>query len=131
MYEELEEKAIENLKAKKSQKKSVYVVGVIFIAVSILLYIVSLNFHSTVAYWIKFPILVLALVYAIIYFSVFGFPFLGADEELTEEEIEREIVKIYKQRGVKNDDPQSEEDALELKEIEALRNKWEDDEEYV
>jgi len=131
MYDELHDKAVENLKKKKLQRRSVYVVGLIFSAVSIILYVVSLNFHSIVAYWIKFPILVLALVYAIIYFSTFGFPFMGDEDELTNEEIEREIVKIYKQSGMKSASPENDEDALELREIEALKNKYDDNDEFV
>ncbi len=128
MYEDLQEKAIENLKEKKAKKKGVHTVGVIFIAVSIVLFTISTNFYGDVAYWIKFPILILALVYGIIYFSVLGFPFLGDDDELTDEEIGREIVKIYKQQGINNTNT---EDELELREIEALKKKWDDDEEFV
>jgi SNF family Na+-dependent transporter len=129
MYEDLKEQAVKNLKKQRVKKRAVFIVGLIFAAVSALLYTISLNFDPFVAYWIKFPIMILALVFAIIYFSVFGFPFLG-DGELTDEEIEREIVKIYRLEGT-NRTTTNESDELELREIEALKNKWEDDEEYV
>jgi len=131
MYEDLKEQAIENLKKEKTKKKGVHIVGLIFVATSIILFTISLNFDPFVAYWIKFPILVLALVYAIIYFSVFGIPLIGEEDELTDEEIGREIVKIYKSESTNKSNVSNEEDALELKELEALKNKWEDDEEFV
>ena len=90
-----------------------------------------MNFYASTAYWIKFPILILALVYAIIYFSTFGVPFLGFEEEISEEEIEREIVKIYKLQN-KNDLNSTENlEELELKEIETLKKKWDDDDDFV
>ena len=130
MYDDIKALAIQNLKKKKKKKRGVHTVGVIFAAVAIILYSISLNFDPFTAYWIKFPILILGLVYGIIYFSVFGIPFLRNTDDLTQEEIELEMVKIYKlqkREGVQEDD-----DMLELREIEALENKWEDDdEEYV
>lgn len=131
MYEDLRKQAVENLKKEKATKKGVHIVGAIFVAVSIILFTVSLNFDPFVAYWIKFPILVLALVYGIIYFSVFGIPFLGESDELTDEEIGREIVKIYKKEESNNPNFSEDNEGLELKELEALKGKWEDDEEYV
>jgi len=130
MYEELKEKAVENLKKERAKKRGVHIVGVIFAAVSIILFVVSMNFNPTTAYWIKFPILILTLVYGIIYFSSFGIPFISEDDELTDEEIGREIVKIFKLEGSENN-MQHEEDPLVLKEIEALKNKWEDNDEFV
>ena len=130
MYEELKEKAIENLKKERAKKKSVHTVGVIFAAVSIFLFVVSMNFHPWTAYWIKLPILILALIYGIIYFTNFGIPFISEDDELTDEEIDREIVKIFKREGT-DKNIQIEDESLELKEIEALKNKWDDDEEFV
>lgn len=130
MYEDLQEKAVKNLKKERLKKKGVQIVGAIFTAVAIILYAVSLNFDPFVAYWIKFPILVLALTFGIIYFSVFGFPFLGSDEEISDEEIEREMVKIYKLKS-KEISKDEEIGELELREIESLKNKWEDDDEYV
>ena len=123
MYEDLKERAIENLKKEREKKKAVHIVGAIFVAVAIVLYTISLNFDPFVAYWIKFPILVLALVYAIIYFSVFGIPFISEDDELTDEEIGREIVRIFKLEGADKAGLSNKDDALELKEPEALKNK--------
>ena len=131
MYDELKEKAVENLKEKRALKKSVHIVGAIFIAVSIILFVISSNFHGTAAYWIKFPILILALVYGVIYFATFGFPFLSEDDELSDEEIEREIVKIYNLEGRSSSSNANDPDALELREIEALKSKWDDEEEFV
>lgn len=130
MYEDLKERAIENLKIKKTKVRSVHTVGVIFLAVAIILFTISINFTPNVAYWIKFPILVLALFYCIIYFSAFGIPFISEEEELTDEEIGREIVRIFKIEGANKSDS-TENDELELKELEALKNKWDDEDEFV
>ena len=131
MYEDLKNKAVTNIKNDRAKKRGVHTIGVIFTAVSIILFVISLNFNAYTAYWIKFPILILALVYAIIYFSVFGAPFLGTQEEISDEEIEREIVRIYKLEG-KNESKTSEDfEELELKEIETLKKKWEDDDDFV
>ena len=130
MYSEIKEKAVENLKEKRAKKRGVHTVGVIFTAVSIILFVISMNFHPTVGYWVRFPILVLALVYATIYFSIFGIPFVSGDDELSDEEIEREMAKIYRlEHG--NSSEEFEEDSLELREVERLGNSWEDDEELV
>ena len=118
MYDELKEKAIENLKEERAKKRGVYTVGALFVAVAIILYTISLNFDPFVSYWIKFPILILALVYAVIYFATFGFPFIENNNELTDEEIEREIVKIYQQSGPKKRTNLNEDEKLELREIE-------------
>lgn len=131
MYEELKEKAVENLKEKREKTRNVHTVGVIFAAVSILLFVISLNFDPFVAYWIKLPILILALVYGIIYFATFGIPFISDDDELSDEEIEREIVKIYNQEGRPKSKKSEGIDELELREIETLKNKWEDNEDFV
>jgi hypothetical protein len=131
MYENLKDKALAKIKRERVKKKSVHTVGIIFTAVSILLFVISMNFHGSAEYWIKFPILILALVYAIIYFSTFGVPFLGLDEEISDEEIEREIVKIYKQQSKEGQNNANNSEELELKEIESLKNKWDNDDEFV
>jgi len=131
MYEDLKNKAVTNLKKDRAKKKGVHIVGVVFSAISILLFVISMNFNAYVAYWIKLPILIFALVYAIIYFSVFGLPFLGLEDEISEEEIEREIVKIYKLQTKNESNVKDDIDELELKEIESLKHKWDDEDEFV
>ena len=131
MYEDLREKAVQNLQERKAKKRSIHTIGVIFAATSVILFIISLNFYASIAYWIKLPIPILAMVYAIIYCSVFGIPFISDDDELSDEEIEREIVKIYKLEGTKKELSSGSEDELELKEIEALKRKWDDGDEFV
>ena len=130
MYEDLKEKAIIEIKKKKAKRHSVYTVGVIFIAVSIILITISQIIPGTARFYLKIPILVLALVYAIIYFSAFGFPFLGNSDEISDEEIEREMVKIYKLQGSSRRSDENI-DQLELKEIESLKQRWEDEDDFV
>ena len=83
---QIRKKAEEKVKA----KKGFYVVATTFAAISIILYVISLNFYGMVAFWIKFPILVLVLVLGIIYVSIFGLPYSGDWEE---EEIEKEMAR--------------------------------------
>ena len=106
-------------------------VGFVFACLSALLFIISLNVPAQAAFWIKFPILVFAMVYGIVYFGTFGFPFLGDTDELSQEEIEREMVKIYKSQPKVGREDESFNEGLELREIEELKNRWEEDEDFV
>ena len=131
MYDDLKEQAVKNIKKERQKKRGVYVVGFIFASLSAILFIISLNLPDKAAFWIKFPILVFAMVYGIIYFGTFGFPFLSDTDEMTQEEIEREMVKIYKlQSSTKIEDEELSE-RLELREIEELKDKWENEDDFV
>ncbi len=125
-YEDLRKKAEKKVQA----KKGFYVVAMIFTAISIILYVISLNFHGWAAYWIKFPILVLALILGIVYVSTFGLPFSQGWEE---KEIEKEMARQYKMNppALPPEEELSQEDKLELKELERLRRKWDPLDDYV
>ena len=126
LYDEIRKKAEEKVRA----KKGFYVVSMIFVAISIILYVISLNFGGWVAYWIKFPILVLGLVLAIIYVATFGLPF---SQDWEEKEIEKEMARIYKKEppALPPAEDLSEEDKLELKELERLKRKWDPYDDFV
>ena len=91
MNKELRKKAkehVENLHA-------FYIVATVFGSISAILFVISLNFPVEVAYWICFPIIVLALVLGIIYVSMFGLslsrPF---NSHWKEEQILREMARL-------------------------------------
>ncbi len=130
LYNELRTKA----KKKVLAKKGFYITATAFGAISVILYVVSMNFYGWAAYWIKFPILVLALVLCILYVAIFGFPWMQFnDEDWEEEEIEKEMSRMYRKyrRSLPDDEEMSDEDILELKEFDKLRRKWDDYEGYV
>lgn len=132
MYEDIKEKA----KKKVEEKKGFYVLALIFLAVSIVLAVLSFMIGYPASFWIRFPILVLALLLGVFYLVIFGFPYSGIlTPEWEEEEMEKEMFKQFKE-NIKNlppadSDELSEEDRLELKELARLKRKWENREDYV
>jgi len=63
MYEDIKEKA----KKKVEEKKCFYVLALIFLAVSIVLAVLSFMIGYPASFWIRFPILVLALLLGVFY----------------------------------------------------------------
>lgn len=118
LYENLREKAIKRIEKEKKKRQGVYVVGWVFAVVSVILFVISTQFSGEAVFWTRFPIIILALVYSIVHVSTLGFPFLK-DDELSEEEIEREMVKIYKRSNL-NKISEEPIDRLELKQIEEI-----------
>ena len=134
MYEDLRQKAITKIEKERKAKKAVHIVGLIFSFVSIVLMVVSSQVpNPTAAFWIKFPILLLALVYGIIYTANFGIPFLSSSDDLTEEEIEREIVKIYRKTNLDKivADEDTHLDLQDLRELEELQIRQDQSDEFV
>lgn len=126
-YDELRKRAEKKVKG----KKAFYILATVFGALSVILYVVSLQFWGWAAYWIRLPILIFALVLAIVYVSIFGFAFMDTDWE--EEEVEKEIARLSKISPLElpSGEELSEEDKLELKELERLKRKWQDEDDYV
>lgn len=129
MYDELRSKA----EKKVEGKMGFYITAFVFACISLVLVVISLTVPAG-GFWIRFPILIFMMVLGIIYLSVFGIPFTGAlSKEWQEEEIEREMMKLYhsRRRFLPPPEELSDEDVLELKELERLKEKWEwSDEEY-
>jgi membrane protein YdbS with pleckstrin-like domain len=124
MHDDIEKKA----QQKVEEKKGFYFIAMIFLMVSVILFVLSTVIGGPAAFWIRFPILVLGLLAAVFYFYIFGFPFSNVlSEEWEEEEYERELFKLYRQKRHTLPPPEelSEEDRLELKELERLKEKWE------
>lgn len=124
--------------AKKNHqaKQAFYITAAVFVAISILLLVVSTVFEGTgAAFWIRLPVLVLALALGIVYVSMFGFSLRAFSDKAgwEEDQIEKEIRRLYRQRRMEL--PPSEdisaEESLELKELERLKRKWYDYDELV
>ena len=131
MYDELHRKA----KKRVNDKVGFAVTAAVFGFISIILIVISFSVgNPTAGFWIRFPILIFSLILGIIYISMFGIPFLGTySPEWQDEEIEREMMKMYYHRRKYLPPPEelSEEDKLELEELERLKEKWEyGDEDY-
>lgn len=132
MEKEIRKQAKKNHRA----KQAFYITAAVFAAISILLLVVSTAFESAqVAFWIRLPILVLSLTLGIVYVSMFGFSLRAfSDKEGWEEEqIEKEIRRLYRQRRTElpPGEDLSPEETLELKELERLKRKWYDYDELV
>ena len=130
MYEDLRKEA----QKKVDTKSAFYVLTFIFGAISGILLVISFMIGGDAGFWIRFPIMILAMVLGIIYLSIFGVPFSGVlSKEWKEEEIEKEILKLYKAKDftLPDDEDLSEEDRLELKQLERLKRKWERGEDFV
>ena len=132
MNEDLRKKAKKNHQA----KQAFYITVASFVAISIILMVVSSVFEGTeVAFWIRLPILVLSLALGIVYVSMFGFSLKAFSDKAAWEEgqIKKEMRRLYQQR--RNELPPGEdlpeEDVLELKELERLKRKWYDHDELV
>lgn len=128
MYDEIERRA----KKKVDDKVGFFITAIVFGFISIILAVIWLATGGSL--WILFPVLILALVLGIIYLSMFGLPYSGTfGAEWQEEEIEREMAKMYYRRRKYLPPPEelTDEDRLELQELERLKEKWEyDDYDY-
>ncbi len=132
MYEELRHKAIEKIEKNRKKRKEIQTVGVTFATTSVILFIVSTRLSGAQAFWVRLPIVILALVFLIIYTSEYGLPFFNNDDDdLTDEEIEREMIKIYRKSNLDKIALDKYSDSLELKEIEELKDKYERGEDFV
>lgn len=129
MYKELRKKA----KKKVEAKMGFYICTIVFSFVTVLLLMLSF-YLPAVGFWLRLPIPIFIMVLAILYLSAFGLPTTGAlSEDWKEEEIEKEMIKLYRQK--KNQLPTLEElsetEILELKKLEHLKKKWDWGEDYV
>lgn len=127
----------EEVKKRVEAKKSFLVVSFIFASISVILVAINVILYFThspadpsVHVWLLFPILILALVLIGIYLSIFGMPGSGNLSAQWEEEA---LHQVYLEKGLKipPDTELSEEDRLELKELERLKQKWEERDDFV
>lgn len=129
MYDELRKKAKKRVEA----KKAFYICIVVFSFTTIILLLLSFYLPS-IAFWLMLPLPAFIFVLGILYFFAFGLPFTGGySEDWEEDEIEKEIIKLYRQRRAHLPplEELSESEKLELKELERLKKKWDWGEDYV
>jgi pilus assembly protein TadC len=129
MYEELRKEAEKKVKA----KMSFFIIAIVFALTGVVLLMLSFYLPS-ISFWLRLPIPVLIMVLGIVYFSVFGLPATGITAaDWKEEEIEREIIKLYRQKKAQISPPQalSETEILELKELERLEKGRAQEEDFV
>lgn len=129
MYQELHKKA----KKKVEMKLSFYICVIVFPTIAAILLLLSFQIPSA-AFWLRLPIPLLFMTLAILYLYAFGLPHTGAlSEDWQEEEIEREILRMYRRRKVDlpPEESLSESEKLELKELERLEQKWGREEDFV
>lgn len=127
MYKNLRKKAEKRVQA----KVAFYICAIVFAFISIILLMMA-SYLPTVAFWLKLPIPVFIMVLCILYINAFGLPMsdtLSGDWQ--EEEIEREMVKLYHERKslLPPDEELTEEEKLDLIELERLEEKhtWRND----
>lgn len=132
MYEKIREEAVQSIEDKRSKKRTLQSLGFLFASVCVILYIVSTRFYGDTAFWIKFPMIILTFIYGFIHVSMYGFSFFGESDELSDEDIEREMANIYRKSNLeKLADIDGKVDGLELKEIETLIQKHDNSEDLV
>lgn len=129
MYKELHKKAKKKVEAKMAFFTSV----IVFSFVTVVLLMLSFYLPS-ISFWLRLPIPLFIMVLCILYLSAFGLPTSGAlSENWQEEEIEKEMIKLYRQKRVQLPPTEelSETEILELKELERLKKKWDWGEDFV
>lgn len=129
MYEELHKKA----KKKVETKMSFYICSIVFFFVTIVLLMLG-SYLPQISFWLKLPIPLFIMVLIILYLYAFGLPSSGAlSEEWQEEEIEKEMIRLYRQKKSQLPPPEelSETERLELKELERLREEGDWDADFV
>ena len=129
MYKELRKKA----KKKVEAKVAFYICLIVFSFVTIVLLMISF-YLPAVSFWLRLPIPIFLMVLGVLYITAFGYNNNGTlSEDWQEEEIEKEMLKLYQQRKAQLPPlkDRSEAEVLELKELERLQKKWYGEEDYV
>ena len=127
MYEDLRDRAIAKLEKKKKKEKVMQVIGVILGAVATFLFFIRYTADISDRPYFFIPIGILALVYCIIHTAVLGLPFMN-NHEITEDDIEQEIVKVYRKYKSSDLADMNEDEHLELIQMEEMLHEGE---EYV
>ena len=129
MYEEIRKKAEKKVKA----KMAFYICAIVFSFTTVLLLMLS-HYLPSISFWLRLPIPVFVMVLSILYLSAFGLPHSGEfSDDWKEEEIEREMIKLYRRKRTHLPpiEEMSEEEILELKELEQLKKKWDWGDDFV
>ena len=122
-YEELRHQAEKKVKV----KLAFLICASVFFFTTIILLTLS-YYLPAVAFWLRLPIPVFMMVLGILYLTAFGLPSTnGGSENWREEEIEKEMLRLYRQNKsrLQPTAEMSPTEVLELKELEQLEEKWE------
>ena len=129
MYQELRKKAEKKVEA----KKAFFICAIVFSFVTVVLLMLA-YYLPVISFWVSLPIPIFVMVLAILYVTAFGLPNNGKfSEDWEEEEIEKEMLKMYRRKKAELPpiEDLSENEVLELKELERLKKKWDWREDYV
>ena len=128
MQNELRKKAEQKVKA----KTTMFVLGIIFAFSALVLMILSFAIPS-IAFWLWIAIGSLGLSWGFIYIMAVVLPFSVLSKERHEEEVEMEYQRMQRnlQYRLPPAEDLSEEDKLELKELERLQKKWAQEDDLV
>jgi len=126
MYEELRDRAITNLERRRKKEKAVQVVGVVLGSIATLLFGIMYFMVPADRPYMLIPVGILGLLFSIIYTSILGLPFIN--NEISENDIEMEVAKIYREYKSTDLMDLTEEEQLEIRQIEILMD---DKDEYV
>lgn len=121
MYDELRDRAIINLEKKRKKVRIMQIVGVILGSVSLFLFFIRYLMYEGDRPYMFIPIGIMALVYCIIHTIVLGFPFVNNDD-ITEDEIEIEVIKVFRRYKRSDLNDINEEEELELKQMDRILN---------
>lgn len=127
MYEELRDRAITNLERKRKKVRAMQIVGAILGSIAVFLFFIRYTMYEGDRPYMFIPIGILALLYFIIHTAVLGLPFVGADD-ITEEDIEIEVIKVFRKYKSSVLQDLNAEEELELKQMDRVLN---NDEDYV
>lgn len=125
MYEDLRDRAIANLERRRKKVRVMQIIGVIMGSIATFLFFIRYLAAESDRIYFFIPIGILALAYCIVYTIVLGIPFMQ-EEDITEDEIEREVAKVYRKYKSADLDDLSEEEHLELRQIEEVLRDGED-----
>lgn len=125
MYEELRDRAITNLERRRKKVRAMQIVGVIFGSLALFLFGIRYLMHEVDRPYMFIPIGILTLVYCIIHTAVLGLPFTNSSD-ITEEDIEIEVIKVFRKYKSADLLDMNEEEELELKQMEIILNNDED-----
>lgn len=125
MYEDLRDRAIANLEKRKKKVKAMQIIGVILGSIATFLFFIRYTADASDRPYFFIPIGILGLVYCIIHTAVLGLPFVD-DIDITEEDIEQEVARVYRKYKFSDIDDMSDDEHLELKQIETMLRDGED-----
>jgi len=133
MYEELRKEA----KQKVEARVLMWLLAIIFSFAGIILIIASFAIpNPSAVFWLRISVLILMFTYGFLYLLIVGLPNSIFSKQWQEEEIEKEMARMYRRQRPMLPPPEeqeelSEEDRLELKELERLQRKWYGEEDYL